>query len=184
MTCIVGVRTDRGVLLGGDTQGSGGWDQRDRRDDKVFILGTNRRVAVGFTSSYRMGQILRFHLNLPALDADVDEYEWAVTKFIPAAREVLKTHGYVKIDNNREESGTFLLAVRDRLFQVQNDLQVAEMVAPFDACGCGSDYALGALHVLDGLKVSPKQKTRMALEAAARWSNGVGSRFTFVETIA
>jgi ATP-dependent protease HslVU (ClpYQ) peptidase subunit len=184
MTCIVGIKSERGVLIGGDTQGSGGWNQRDRMDDKVFLLGKHRRVAVGFTSSYRMGQILRFHLTLPDLDSDLDPYEWAVTRFVPAAREALKAHGYVKIENSREESGTFLLAVRDRLFSVHDDFQVAEVAAPYNACGCGEEYAMGALHAVEKMKGAPRWKLRVALEAAARWSNGVGSRVTFVETVA
>lgn len=184
MTCIVGIKTETGVLLGGDTQGSSGWDSRERVDGKVFALGKHRRVAIGFTSSYRMGQILRFHLELPTLDADADAYEWAVMRFVPAARSVLKHHGYVKIENSREESGTFLLAVRNRLLSVYDDFQVAEAAAPFAACGCGENYALGALHVADRFDWPARTKCRNALQAAARFSNGVGSRFTFAETVA
>jgi len=182
LTCIVGIKTPTGVLIGGDTQGSSGWDSRERQDAKVFRLGTKRRLAVGFTSSYRMGQILRFHLTPPEIHPDCDEYGWAVGDFVPAAREVLKSHGYVKIENSREESGTFLLAVRGRLFQVHDDLQVAEHAAPFDACGCGENYAIGAFHVLEGAKMAPRRKAQIALEAAARFSNGVGGRFMFAET--
>lgn len=184
MTCIVGIKTPSGVLLGGDTQGSGGYDKRDRLDGKVFSLGKHRRVAFGFTTSYRMGQIIRYHLTLPDLDADADEYEWAVTKFVPAARAAFKEHGYQKIENSREEAGTFLLAVRGRLFTIYDDLQVAEHDAPFAACGCGEDYAIGALHVMEKMKGAPRWKVRMALEAAARFSSGVGRKFTFVETSA
>lgn len=177
MTCIVGVATPNGVVLGGDSLGSSGWDSTERKDPKVFKL--SREVACGFTSSYRMGQILRFHVELPPVGRD--EYAWAVKDFIPAIRAAFKEHGYAQIDNSVESGGVFLLAVRKRLFRVDSDFQVGEPVAPFEACGCGEGYALGALHVL-GNSGTPRQRVKRSLEAAARFSNGVGGALKFVET--
>lgn len=126
-----------------------------------------------------MGQILRFHVQAPAIKGD--EYAWAVRDFIPVVRAAFKEHGYAKVENAREEGGTFLLAVRDRLFAVHDDFQVAETDWDFDACGCGWAYALGALHVL-GKAGTPRSRVTKALQAAARFSNGVGGTFSYVET--
>jgi hypothetical protein len=178
MTCIVGVVTrGKGVVLGGDSLGSSGWDGTERKDPKVFRL--SREVACGFTSSYRMGQILRYHVTLPPLGKD--EYAWAVRDFIPQIREAFKEHGYTKVDNSVETGGVFLLAVRDRLFRVDNDFQVGEAAAPFESCGCGEDYALGALHIL-GNTGAARHRVKRALEAASRFSNGVGGALKYVET--
>lgn len=179
MTCIVGIKTPTGVLIGGDTQGSSGWDKRQRIDEKVFLL--SRSVGVGFTTSYRMGQILRFHLELADISAWEDEFAWAVKHFVPAARSAFKEHGYQRVEHSREEAGTFLLAVRGRLFKICDDMQVAESASTFDATGCGENYALGALSVLPETD-APKTRATSALVTAARWSSGVGGQFTLVET--
>ena len=180
MTCIVGMRTKTGVLLGGDTQGTSNRDAVDRLDPKVFGLG--RDMAVGFTSSYRMGQIIRFNLEPPTCPAGHDAYPWVVREFIPAIRDVFKEHGYQHVLNERATGGTFLLAVGNRLFKVGDDFQVAERADPFDACGAGEDYALGALHALGRYEMSPHERLTEALNAANRFNVTVGDRYTFVET--
>ncbi len=47
----------------------------------------------------------------------------------------------------------------------------------FDAVGCGQDYALGALRVLDRTK--PREALKAALDAAAHFSAGVSRPFLF-----
>ena len=60
MTVIVGyVDEENGkVYIGSDSQGVSGDHTINRADPKVFI---SHGITYGFTSSYRMGQILRFH---------------------------------------------------------------------------------------------------------------------------
>ena len=178
MTCIVGVKTDTGVLLAGDSLGSAGYHGRVRADIKVFRL--TPEIACGFTSSYRMGQILRFHVEPPCIHGDL--YEWAVREFIPVVRAAFKEHGYSTIQNNEESGGTFLVAVRDRLFQVEDDFQVAESVWDFDACGCGDAYAMGAMWSLRAAKLKPRQFLTKALDAAVEFSGGVRGPYTFAAT--
>ncbi len=195
MTCIVGIRHDNGVLLAGDSVGvNGGGDASMRKDPKVFAL--NRHVAIGYTSSYRMGQLLRFNLALPAIVDAVgdrrsdDAFEWAVKEFIPAARTALKDGGYAQTDSGEERGGFFLLAVRDRLFEVQSDYQVAEPTPVYLATGSGEPFAIGALHALCSptAKTITKAKARdcatKALEAAVFHNAYVRPPFQFVETIA
>lgn len=179
MTCIVGIRTDSGVLLGGDLQGTSGLDSIDRVDGKVFNL--SPQVAFGFTSSYRMGQILRFHVECPLHAEDSDEYRWAVTKFIPAVRVAFTEHGYKRKENEVESGGTFLLAIRARLFKIHSDFQVGERADGFDACGSGEDYALGAFHATATAK-DPRKRAEISLAAAARFNVGVGQTSSYVET--
>jgi hypothetical protein len=163
-----------------------------RKDPKVFAL--NKHVAIGYTSSYRMGQLLRFNLQLPAIVDPVGEpraedlFEWAVKEFIPAARKVFKDGGYGKTNGDGDVGGYFLLAVRDRLFEVQSDFQVAEPSPSYVATGSGEAYALGALHALCGPK-DPKVGKDRAREIAKRALNAavfhnayVRPPFEFVET--
>ncbi len=64
MTCIVGIETDKGVVIGGDSAGVSGLGLTVRADEKVFARGP---FVMGFTSSFRMGQLLRYG----ALDPDL-----------------------------------------------------------------------------------------------------------------
>src|SRR5690242_15173484 len=83
MTCIVGlVAADGRVHLGGDSAGIAGYDLTVRKDPKVFRVG---EFAVGFTSSFRMGQLLRFAFTPPPIEGDLDAY--MVTTFVNALRD-------------------------------------------------------------------------------------------------
>ena len=61
MTCIVGLIDGRRVWMGGDSAGVSGLDITVRADAKVF---RNGDFLIGFTSSFRMGQLLAFHMGL------------------------------------------------------------------------------------------------------------------------
>lgn len=191
MTCIVGIRHATGVLLAGDSVGvNGGGSAQMRKDPKVFRL--NRHVAIGYTSSFRMGQLLRFNLSLPAIVDAVgdkrsdDAFEWAVKEFVPACRTAFRDGGYGTV--TPDVGGFFLLAVRDRLFEIQSDYQVAEPVPSYVSTGSGEDIALGALHVLAGpngkslTAAKAREIATKALEAAVFHSAYVRPPFEFVET--
>jgi ATP-dependent protease HslVU (ClpYQ) peptidase subunit len=179
MTCIAGVKTEGGVLLAGDSLGSDGESGTSYLAPKVFRL--SAQVAAGFTSSFRMGQLLEHNLELPVLHGD--ERAWAIKDFVPALRELFEEHGYSKIEHNEETGGTFLLAVRARLFLVQGDFAVLESRVPYDACGSGEQFAMGAMHAL----YRPKMKhhrafLKAALDAASAFSVGVGPPYNFTST--
>lgn len=193
MTCIVGIRHDSGVLLGGDSVGcDSGGNAQMRRDPKVFLL--NRHVAIGYTSSFRMGQLLRFNLQLPAIvDAvgdkvTTDEFEWAVKQFIPACRTALKDGGYARSESGEDRGGFFLLAVRSRLFEIASDFQVGEPTPHYVSTGSGEQYAMGALHALmtpNAPLLNAKRARELAtkaLEASVYHSAYVRPPFEFVET--
>jgi ATP-dependent protease HslVU (ClpYQ) peptidase subunit len=174
MTCIVGIADETGVVMGGDSAGVSGWDLTIRKDDKVFRVGD---LLIGYTTSYRMGQLLRFHL-------EVDTYKWSenkafdcmVTEFVPAVRKVFKDGGYSKVENNAEEGGCFLVGFQGHLYTVFSDFQVGEAVDGFRAVGCGAQAALGHLYGSKGQNT--EGRVRGALEAAEHFSIGVRGPFT------
>ena len=172
MTCIVGWTDGVQMVMGADSLAASAWDVRVRRDPKLFRLAQQGGPSslIGFTSSYRMGQLL-MGLTLPS-DLTADPFAWMVDQFIPAVRMRLKDGGYTKIENTREAGGTFLMAYRGRIFEVCDDFQVAENAAGFAAIGCGAAYALGALSVLD-VATDPEGKLRVALGVAEALSGAV-----------
>jgi hypothetical protein len=99
MTCIVGLIDNGKVWMGGDSAGVSGLDVTVRKDPKVF---KNGDFLIGYTSSFRMGQLLRFKFNPPKYYAEQhnnDEYQYMCTDFIEAIRICLKAGGYSKVLN-------------------------------------------------------------------------------------
>jgi hypothetical protein len=177
MTCIAGmVGKDGKVYVGGDSAGVAGWSITTRADAKVFKRGP---YAFGFTSSFRMGQLIRYALSVPEPPERGLE-KFMCTTFVDALRKCLKAGGYAKAENEVETGGTFLVGVHGRLFMVDSDYQVGESVDGYDACGCGQDEARGALYVLQRMKVSPRAAVRTALEATAYQNGGVAPPFKIV----
>lgn len=172
MTCIAGFVEDGTVWIGGDSAGVGGWDLTVRADQKVF---RNGPMLFGFTSSFRMGQLLRHALTVPQRHPDTDIDKWMVTTFMDAVRECLKSHGWAEKDKEQEKGGTFLIGYQGRLFHVADDYQVGVPKDGFDACGCGGQVARGALFATSHLK--GKERLALVLSAAEHSSAGVRGPF-------
>lgn len=181
MTCIVGIAQDNQVTIGGDSAGVAGYSLSHRADTKVFRA---RNYIMGFTSSFRMGQLLRYGDLPPAPTAeecwDLDRF--MATTFIDGIREVLSAGGYLRTDSGVETGGTFLVGVRGALYEVHGDFQVGRTLDAYSAVGCGEDLALGALHATSDSSLSPRTRAEIALRAASHHSAGVSAPFAFEET--
>lgn len=182
MTCVVAVRAKDGrIIMGADSAGVGGYSLQTRADPKIYRVG---EALIGFTTSFRMGQILGHALALPEHRGNVPVERYMVTSFINAVRECLKAGGYARKENEVESGGTFLVGYRSRIFYVENDYQVGERVEAFDAVGCGFELALGSLHTTGTLNMSAKRRVMLALAAAAEFSAGVRAPFNVQELVA
>lgn len=180
MTCIVGIMDGKHVVLGGDSCGSDGYSKQTRLDVKVFKRGP---FVIGFTSSFRMGQVLRYKLNTPEQDPRVSDYEYMVTSFIDSVRVCLKNAGFAKKENEVEHGGTFLVGYNGQLYFVDEDYQVGVVAENYEAVGAGESFAKGALFALAGNKrMSAKERIRIALEAASQFATSVGGPFNYVST--
>lgn len=177
MTCIVGMAKGGRVILGADSAGVGGaYNKHIRRDRKVF---RNGELIFGFTSSFRMGQLLEFNLSPPPINEGQEAYNYAVKALIPAIRQTLKDGGYTKTVDGQECGGTFIIGFRGRLFTIYDDYQVAETIGDVAAVGCGEAYALGAMHALPD--AAPMERLVAGLNAAVAYSAGVAPPFHFIE---
>ncbi len=158
--------------MGADSAGVSGFDLRVRSDSKLF---RNGPMLFGFTSSFRMGQLLRYSLRVPLHDPEMDSMAYMATAFINAIRECLKEGGYASKTNENESGGTFLVGYQGGLYMIEPDYQVGQAMDGFMACGCGAPYALGALHATEG--EPPDVRINKALLAAERHSAGVRRPF-------
>jgi hypothetical protein len=97
MTCIVALIHENKVYLGGDAAAS---DDKtglivQRTDPKVFKVG---QFGIGFTDSFRMGQILQYNWKPPIYKPTVGNKnldKFMRTTFVDSIKECYKDHGYV-----------------------------------------------------------------------------------------
>ena len=171
MTCIVGIKSEGKVYIGGDSLGSSTYKKVIRADQKIFI---KNDMIFGFTSSYRMGQILRYSFVPPKrLHEDSDDMTYLVNKFIPDLIKCYDFYGYLTKKENVAIGGVFLLGYKEKLYKIEGDFQVGESTDDFDACGCGEDFALGSLYSTKDF-TNPELRIQTAINAAAEFSPGVG----------
>lgn len=146
MTAIVGmVWNDGSVWIAGDSAGvDGHYQLMVRRDPKVFRRGD---LVIGFTTSYRFGQVLRFASRMPKSTAKRwtrHPGKYLIQAWVPWARKSLDDAGWLKKRDEREEAGQLLVAVGGRLFCIDSDWQVGETISGPMAIGAGGALALGA----------------------------------------
>jgi len=156
------------------------WDSRQTNLQKVFINGD---FIIGYSWSFRMGQLLQYSTELKGFHVtDDDPLPFMVLQFVPAVREILRAGGYTAIENNRESGGEFLVGVNRHLFRIGSDFQVNSYFGGYDAIGCGGRYALGALSALMAKTGDdPKTLILSALEIAGHFSNGVCAPYRVYE---
>jgi len=177
MTCIVAIKDKSGVYIGGDSQASSGLDAFQREDPKVF---KKDNMIFGFTRSYRMGQLIQYAMP-EIIYNTTDPFGFLCKAFIPELLKCLKDNNYAKVSDNKASGGTFIIGFQGRIFSIEDDFQVAEPSYPYDSCGCGRPYAIGALHQIINMDLSTKVKIGLAIETAGEFSNGVGGRVDYVE---
>lgn len=186
MTCIVGLVDSGKVIIGGDSAGVRHYDITIRKDPKVGIIEVgDHRFVVGYSSSFRAGQVLlhNFRPQLEHLDnTDLDTYTYMVSHFVEELRECFKNHGIARKREEIDSQGSeFLVGFRSRLFIISYDYQVGESHCGFSATGSGMIAALGSLHTtMYDSAGQGMARVKSALEAAEFLNCGVSAPFTIL----
>lgn len=175
MTCIIGIIDKKSVYIGGDSSAISSSDLTSniRADEKVFIKGD---FAYGFSSSFRMGQILKFKFNPPKQPKSVEDFEYMVTLFID---ELVKCFESNHFSDFKTEDCEFLVGYKGKLYEVLSDFQIGISKEGYASIGCGANIALGALHATKDKLVL--DRVQLALEAASHHSMGVRPPFKVVK---
>lgn len=166
MTCIVGMVKNGKCWVGGDRAGVSNSYLELSASPKVFQVGS---YLIGFTTSFRMGQILQYSFIPPVLPKKIDTkklLKFMVTEFIDSLRSTFKKAGYGKTVSGEDEAGTFIVAVEGHLFIVDSDYQVNHVLADYTAVGSGREPAIGAMFAQSKTRKSPKEQILCALKAA------------------
>lgn len=181
MTCIVGIIENKKVIIGGDSAGVAGLSIHIRKDTKVFETGP---FIMGFTSSFRMGQLLMSSTFKPPHQKESQsDYDFMVTTFIDSIKECFNKGGYSqKYKDGDDKGGCFLVGYKGELYMIEDDYQVVKTYDNYMAVGCGDNIAEGAMFALNNNKsLSGVEKLEIALSAASHFSGGVAPPFNFVE---
>lgn len=180
MTCIVGFvdKNYRTCYMAGDHIGTDGYSKLNYNNQKVF---KNGEFLIGYTTSFRMGQLLQYKWKAPTRNKTTkDDLEYLVNQVVPSFIKLFRDNGFLSSESEATardsktnttsgaiSGGQFLIGYRGRLYTVQSDFAVLEEARGYAACGCGQEYALGAISALDGLAESelipPPGKERMEL---------------------
>ena len=145
MSCVAAVVENGKVWMGADSAASDGEDMVTLTNRKAFFNGP---YLIGAVGSMRMTQLLQYKLEPPSyVDPKVPLIKFMATDFIEAVRRTFSVGGFMSQQDEHSSSGIFLVAFRGHIFRFEGDFQVFERVDGFEAIGCGSPYALGALSV-------------------------------------
>lgn len=135
MTCIIGYIDENGIgHMAGDTAGTsvGSHYRVDNVHAKVF---RNGEMLIGYTTSFRMGQILEHDFVAPERNDGLTDYQYMVKQVVPAIRKAFVEGNYMGKED--KDGGTFLIIYRGKLFVLQDDFSVFERPRNFDSCGSG-----------------------------------------------
>jgi ATP-dependent protease HslVU (ClpYQ) peptidase subunit len=174
MTCIIGLKHNGSIYMGGDSAGITDLSVQVRSDPKVFI---NKDFIFGFCGSFRMGQILQYSFVPPKHVSTKTDMSYLTTTFMNSVRSCFAKHGLTTTDLI---PGSFLLGYRNNLYQVDCDFQVATLTVDYDSIGSGSSIALGSMYALADLN-NPEERILRSLQAASYFSAGVLAPFTVLK---
>lgn len=145
MTLIIGIDKEidgkRVQIMAGDKAGSNGFTKENNTKAKVFSRG---KYAFGFTTSFRMGQLLE-HATLSNDLPDWGKESNLYVSFVQWVRDTLKEGGYATITSNEESGGTFIFHNGVSLYRVQDDFSILQHSDGLFAVGSGSYHALAIM---------------------------------------
>jgi ATP-dependent protease HslVU (ClpYQ) peptidase subunit len=180
MTCIIGLKYNGTVYLGGDSAGVDVNNISIRADEKVF---SNGPFIMGFSGSFRMGQLLQWSFRPPRLPKSRSIFGYLVTDFIDALRKCYQEKGTLKSSESGCDMGDqLLLGIHDELYHIQSDFQVAEVQDAYNSIGSGMDVSLGAMYATEDIENDPEYRIRVALEAAAKHITSVAPPFLVIDS--
>jgi ATP-dependent protease HslVU (ClpYQ) peptidase subunit len=176
MTAIIGLAENGVVYIGGDSCAGDDWTARSVKHSKVFKMGN---FLIGYTDSFRMGQLLEHNLHVTPQGGESD-VAYMVKVFAEAVRTCLKNGGYAEVEKSQESGGEFLVGYHGKIYLFQSDFSVLEYIDNFVAVGHGFLQALAVMQAL--ADVSPKERIKRALEITACISQYVQPPFHIISS--
>lgn len=186
MTCIVAIKHEGAVYIGSDAGAvdPSNYSMHVQDDPKSFKLSGEVEMIIGYSGSWRAGQLIRYSLTLPEHSPKKTDMAYIVTDVVDALMELLRSNNTLKKENEKEETDAdIVIGYRGEIYVVDGNFAVMKPMNGYVAIGSGGDIALGALYAsgLTQKKMSPKERLKLALEASATFTAGIMPPFNFVE---
>jgi ATP-dependent protease HslVU (ClpYQ) peptidase subunit len=174
MTAIVGIAEKGKVWIGGDSQATRGGTKLRLAEGKVA---QNGEFLIGTCGPHRFLNLAKHIFEPPPLVADADLDAFMANEFSDAWRACVRQSGQLSVEDSLESyDGMILVGVRGCLYEVDSSFGTVRSLDCYAAIGSGDNIALGALHATKGMQ--PEKRIKLALEAAAKWDDGVSAPFT------
>lgn len=175
MTCIVAVKKNGSVVMGGDSCGSDNYDWCTVGNPKVFRSGG---FLIGCTTSFRMIDLLRYRLSVPLDRSSIGDEEFIRTDFIDSVIKCFSDGGFLENESGVLQGGNFLVGYRGKLYEVQSDFSVLDCPDCGWSVGSGDIAARGSLYTTRDWD-DPYARVRTALESAESIVPSVRGPFVF-----
>jgi hypothetical protein len=172
MTVIVGLEQDGNVWLGGDSIAINEYQICTVAEPKVF---QKDRILFGFCGSFRIGQLVYRHLQIPQHPEDKSDIEYLVVNLVDSIRKLLVNKN---IPEEEQKVTQFLVGYRRCLYYIDSDFYVGRVIDGYYAIGAGIDIALGSFFSTTSL--DPISRINLALAASEKWSAAVRQPFTII----
>jgi hypothetical protein len=162
--------------MAGDKLGSNGHTKTISQRPKIF---KNEDFLIGYTTSFRMGQLLEFTWSPPEKRLSQTEDNYIYTTVIDSIKNTLTSDGFAKED----KGGEFLFGYKGKLYHMQSDFAIFE-IEDYTACGCGADMAKATIYTLDNVTLaedlSVEGQLALAIESAASTMTGVSVDYDYL----
>lgn len=156
MSCVVGIVKDKKVWLGAESCASTG--DGERKYNKLQKIFKNGPYLIAFVGNVRPGQVIMPNWKPPK---DVKDFPDSLI-------EIFTEKGCIGVDSEDQtvmQSTNFLIAFKNRLYEILIDFQMNE-IDTYTAIGSGSDFATGSLHTTSSMNFTPEKRIKIALDAA------------------
>lgn len=168
MTIVCAVEGATGVVMACDEQASTPNRKFQGEASKLF---RNGEYLFGTCGDIRMAQLLRYALEPPYVDTwDVDRH--IATRFIDAVRQCFDDGGWQRTEEGADRGGSFLVAVKGRLYEIEENYQFFRNAEGIYTIGSGGDVAVGAMHALRDHDA--ETRVRAGVDAAIAHTTGCG----------
>lgn len=174
MTCIIAIEQNNQVLIGADRMGSSSYAGEPVAFAKCF---KNGPLIIGYSGSFRAGQILQYGLEVPPLTNNLDK--WVAIDLPIAIRKAFKDNEWLETTDGKAVGAPILIAVQGRCYQMQTDFSFLRSLSGEYAIGSGQDFAMGSLRSTRG-KMPPKRRIIEALDTASEYVLSVAPPYDFV----
>ncbi|MCD0155828.1 hypothetical protein [Deinococcus sp. 6GRE01] len=170
MTVIAALAHDGQVFMASDNVATGNRAYQVT-NSKIH---QNGPLLIGLSGSVVVSDIIE-HGWTPPSRAHGESAErflaWTVSRSL---RTLLREQAHVSTDRDGEYVNlNALIGYEGRLYYLSTEFSVLSLTAPFEAIGCGSDYAMGVLYAysrMDGAaRPSPEEQLTRAVEAACQF---------------